>query len=132
MFLPITTFDRFSWLGNVAFSAEKINGNRALLRAEERDVNLYNKKCIDSVNNIHQELTIDSVKYNDNCISGRARPHSTIVITSGDMHVGSGRVNKYGEFKIYINNYREGDLVIEIQLIMGGFYQESITVKVEC
>ncbi len=65
MFLPITTFDRFSWLGNVAFSAEKINGNRALLRAEERDVNLYNKKCIDSVNNIHQELTIDSVKYND-------------------------------------------------------------------
>ncbi len=52
-----------------------------------------------------------------------------IVITSGDMHVGSGRVNKYGEFKIYINNYREGDLVIEIQLIMGGFLSREYNCK---
>ncbi|GAB6445633.1 MULTISPECIES: hypothetical protein [Bacillus] len=120
MFLPITTFDRFSWLGNIAFSSEKSN------------VNLYKKKCIGPINNMHQKITIDSVEYDDNCVLGRAEPHSTIVITSGDMYVGSGRVNKYGKFKIYTNDYLGGDLVIEIQLIMGGFYQESITVKVEC
>ncbi|MCW9130823.1 hypothetical protein OF830_07595 [Bacillus paramycoides] len=132
MFLSITTLDRIGWLGNVAFSSEKISRNRALSRAEERDANLRNKKCIDSVNTIHQKITIDSVEYSDNFILGRAEPHSTIVITSGDMYVGSGRVNKYGEFKIYPNDYLEEYLVIEIQLIMGGFYQESITVKVEC
>ncbi|MED1112192.1 hypothetical protein [Bacillus paramycoides] len=132
MFLSITTLDRIGWLGNVAFSSEKISRNRALSRAEERDANLRNKKCIDSVNTIHQKITIDSVEYSANFILGRAEPHSTIVITSGDMYVGSGRVNKYGEFKIYTNDYLEEYLVIEIQLIMGGFYQESITVKVEC
>lgn len=131
MFLPITTFDRFSWMGNVAFSSEKLSGNRALSRAEERDVNLRNK-CIDSVHTIHQKINIDSVEYSDNFMLGRAEPHSTIVITSGDMYVGSGRVNQYGEFKIYTNDCLEAYLVIEIQLIMGGFYQESITVKVEC
>ena len=60
MFLPITTFDRFSWLGNVAFSSEKTSRNRALSRAEESNVNLCEKKCIDSVNNIHQKI-------NDGC-----------------------------------------------------------------
>ncbi|PFD42252.1 hypothetical protein CN285_09125 [Bacillus cereus] len=131
MFLSITTLDRIGWLGNVAFSSEKISRNRALSRAEERDANLRNKKCIDSVNTIHQKITIDSVEYSDNFILGRAEPHSTIVITSGDMYVGSGRVNKYGEFKIYTNDYLEEYLVIEIQLIMGGFYQGSITVKLK-
>ncbi|MBE5108018.1 hypothetical protein IGI01_23055 [Bacillus thuringiensis] len=132
MFLSITTFDRLSWLGNVAFSSEKISRNRALSKAEERDTNLRNKKCIDSVHTIHRKIMIGSVEYSDNCILGRAEPHSTIVITSGDMYVGSGRVNKYGEFQIYTNDYLEEYLVIEIQLIVGGFYQESITVKVEC
>ncbi|MDA2384480.1 hypothetical protein PDN41_22495 [Bacillus cereus] len=131
MFLPITIFDRLSWLGNVAFSSEKISRNRALSRAEAIDINLHNKKCIDLVNNIHQEITIDSMKYGDNCVLGRARPHSTIVITSGDMLVGSGRVNKCGEFKIYTNDYLEEYLVIEIQLITGGFYQGGITIEVE-
>lgn len=129
MFLPITTFDRFSWLGNVAFSSEKTSRNRALSRAEESNVNLCENKCRDSVNNMHQKITIDSVEYGDNCVLGRAEPHSTIVITSGDMYVGSGPVNKYGEFKIYTNDYLEEYSVIEIQLIMGGFYQGSITVK---
>lgn len=129
MFLSITTFDRFSRLGSVAFSSEKISKNRELSRTKERDVNLRNKKCIGSANNIHQKITIDSVEYGDNCVLGRAEPHSTIVITSGDMYVGSGRANKYGEFKIYTNDYLEEYLVIEIQLIMGGFYQESIIVK---
>lgn len=132
MFLPITTFDRFSWLGDFSFSSEKISRNRELSRAKERDVNLRNKKSIDAVNNIHQKIMIDSVEYSDNCILGRAEPHLTIVITSGDMYVGSGRVNKYGEFKIYTNDYLEEYWVIELQLIMGGFYQESITVKLEC
>ena len=72
---------------------------------------------------------MDAVEYSNNRVLGRAEPHSTIVITSGDMYVGSGRVNKYGEFKIYTNDYLEEYLVIEIQLIMGGFYQGSITVK---
>ncbi|MBZ4220781.1 hypothetical protein P4308_07615 [Bacillus wiedmannii] len=132
MFLPITTFDRFIWLGNVAFSSEKINRNRAFSRVEESNVNLCKEKCIGSINNIHQKITIDSVEYGDNCVLGRAAPHSTIVITSGDTFVGSGRVNKYGVFKIYTNDYLERGLVIEIRLIMGGFYQESVTVKVEC
>ncbi|EEK74569.1 hypothetical protein bcere0007_9320 [Bacillus mycoides] len=80
---------------------------------------------------MHQKITIDSVEYDDNCVLGRAEPHSTIVITSGDMYVGSGPVNKYGEFKIYTNDYLEEYSVIEIQLIMGGFYQGSITVKLK-
>lgn len=126
MFLPITTFDRFRWLGNVAFSSEKTSRNQVLSRAEESNVNLCN---IDSVNNIHQKINVNSLEYSDNRILGRAEPHSTIVITSSDMYVGSGRVNKYGEFKIYTKDYLEGDLVIEIQLIMGGFYQESIMVN---
>lgn len=129
MFLPITTFDRFSWLGNIAFSSEKVSRNRVVSVAEESNVNLYKKKCIGSINNMHQKIKIDSVEYDDNCVLGRAEPHSTIVITSGDMYVGSGRVNKHGEFKIYTNDYLEEYLVLEIQLIMGGFYQGSITVK---
>lgn len=129
MFLPITTFDRFRWLGNVAFSSEKTSRNRVLSRAEESNVNLCENKYIDSVNNIHQKINVNSLDYSDNRILGRAEPHSTIVITSSDMYVGSGRVNKYGEFKIYTKDYLEGDLVIEIQLIMGGFYQESIMVN---
>ncbi|MBF7156544.1 MULTISPECIES: hypothetical protein [Bacillus] len=131
MFLPITTFDRFIWLGNVASSSEKINRNLAFSRAEESNVNLCKKKCIGSINNMHQEITIASVEYGHNFVLGRAEPHSTIVITSGDMYVGSGRVNKYGEFKVCTNDYLERNLVIEIQLIMDGFYQESITVKIE-
>ncbi|MFC8053176.1 hypothetical protein [Bacillus cereus] len=129
MFLPITIFDRFSWLGNVAFSSEKTSRNRALSRAEESNVNLFKNKYIDSDNNVHQKITIGSVEYSDDFILGCAEPHSTIVITSGDMYVGSGRVNKHGEFKIYTKDYLEGDLIIEIQLIMGGFYQESIMVN---
>ncbi|PGA92900.1 hypothetical protein [Bacillus toyonensis] len=129
MFLPITTFDRFRWLGNVAFSSEKTSRNRVLSRAEESNVNLCKNKYIDSVNNIHQKINVNSLDYSDNRILGRAEPHSTIVITSSDMYVGSGRVNKYGEFKIYTKDYLEGDLVIEIQLIMGGFYQESIMIN---
>ncbi|MGE6616634.1 hypothetical protein COL41_26620 [Bacillus mycoides] len=129
MFLPITTFDRFSWLGNVAFSSEKTSRNRELSRAEESNVNLCENKCRDSVNNIHQKINVDDLDYSNNRILGRAEPHSTIVITSGDMYVGSGPVNKYGEFKIYTNDYLEEYSVIEIQLIMGGFYQGSITVK---
>ncbi|MGH1287661.1 hypothetical protein [Bacillus toyonensis] len=129
MFLPITTFDRFRWLGNVAFSSEKTSRNRVLSRAGESNVNLCKNKYIDSVNNIHQKINVNSLDYSDNRILGRAEPHSTIVITSSDMYVGSGRVNKYGEFKIYTKDYLEGDLVIEIQLIMGGFYQESIMVN---
>ncbi len=132
MFLPITTFDRFSWLGNVAFSSEKISRNRALSRAEELNANLYEEKCIDSVSNIHEEITIDFVKYGDNYVSGHAEPYATIVITSGDMLVGSGRVNEYGEFKIYMNNHLEEYLIIKVQSILGGFYQESIIVKVDC
>ncbi|MBE7118376.1 hypothetical protein [Bacillus cereus] len=131
MVLPITTFYRFSWLGSFAFSSEKVSSNRAFSRVEELNANLYEKKCIDSVSNIHEEIAIDFVKYGDNYVSGHAEPYSTIVITSGDMLVGSGRVNEYGEFKIYTNNYLEEYLIIEIQLILGGFYQESITVKVE-
>jgi hypothetical protein len=131
MVLPITIFYRFSWLGSFAFSSEKVSSNRAFSRAEELNANLYERKCIDSVSNIHEEITIDFVEYGDNYVSGRAEPHSTIVITSSDMYVGSGRVNKYGEFKIYTNDYLEGDLVIEIQLIMGGSYQGSIAVKIK-
>ncbi|MCU5707649.1 hypothetical protein [Bacillus wiedmannii] len=131
MFLPITTFDRFIWLGNVAFSSEKVSKNQTLLRAEEQEDNLRNKKYIDSVTKIHKEINIDFVKCGANYVSGCAEPHSIIVITSGDTFVGSGRVNKYGEFKIYTNDYLEEHLVIEMQLIMGGFYQESITVKIE-
>lgn len=80
---------------------------------------------------MHQKITIASVEYGHNFVLGRAEPHSTIVITSGDMYVGSGRVNKYGEFKVCTNDYLQRNLVIEIQLIMDGFYQESITVKIE-
>ncbi|MDT3495776.1 hypothetical protein NLU03_15495 [Bacillus toyonensis] len=129
MFLPITTFDRFRWLGNVAFPSEKTSRNRVFSRAGESNVNLCKNKYIDSVNNIHQKINVNSLDYSDNRILGCAEPHSTIVITSSDMYVGSGRVNKYGEFKIYTKDYLEGDLVIEIQLIMGGFYQESIMVN---
>ncbi|KAA0743411.1 hypothetical protein DN389_21840 [Bacillus sp. AY3-1] len=131
MFLPITTFYRFIWLRNVASSSEKVSKNQTLLRAEEQDDNLRNKKYIDSVTKIHKEINIDFVKCGANYVSGCAEPHSTIVITSGDMYVGSGRVNKYGEFKVCTNDYLERNLVIEIQLIIGGFYQESITVKIE-
>ncbi|GMR64793.1 TPA: hypothetical protein QCX34_001287 [Bacillus anthracis] len=131
MFLPITTFDRFNWLGNVAFSSEKVSRNRVLSRAEERDDKLRNKKCIDSVTKIHKEIKIGFVKYGANYVSGCAEPYSIIVITSGDMLVGSGRVNKFGEFKIYTNDYLEEYLVIEIQLITGGFYQGGITIEVE-
>ncbi|HDR4726355.1 hypothetical protein J0835_05345 [Bacillus cereus group sp. Sample62] len=132
MFLPITTFDRFSWLGNVAFSSEKVSRNRVFLRAEELNANLYEKKYIDSVSNIHEKITIDVVKYGDNYVSGHAEPYATVVITSGDMLVGCRRVNEYGEFKIYTNNHLEEYLIIKVQLISDGFYQESIIVKVDC
>ncbi|QWU43900.1 hypothetical protein [Bacillus sp. NP247] len=132
MLLPITTFYRFSWLGSFAFSSEKVSRNRAFSRAEELNANLYEKKCIDSVSNIHEKITIDVVKYGDNYVSGHAKPYATIIITSGDMLVGSGRVNEYGEFKIYTNNHLEEYLIIKVQLILDGFYQESIIVKVDC
>ncbi|KLA32258.1 hypothetical protein B4077_1014 [Bacillus cereus] len=102
------------------------------LRAEELNANLYEKKCIDLVSNIHEKITIDVVKYGDNYVSGHAEPYATVVITSGDMLVGCGRVNEYGEFKIYTNNHLEEYLIIKVQLISDGFYQESIIVKVDC
>ncbi|KFN01149.1 hypothetical protein D0U04_14845 [Bacillus clarus] len=132
MVLPITTFYRFSWQGNLVFSSEKVGRKREFLRAEDLNVNLNEKKCMDLVDYIHEKLTIDSVKYGDNCVSGRAEPHATIVITSGDMFIGSGRVNKYGEFKILSNNHLEDYSIIKVQLILGGFYQESITVRIDC
>ncbi|MBJ8204949.1 hypothetical protein JDS91_27115 [Bacillus cereus] len=61
---------------------------------------------------------------------GYAEPFSTILLTSDDEFIGSGRVNKEGEFNIYTYDYLKYYSMIKAQVIYNGSYQVSITVNI--
>ncbi|MEN1939092.1 hypothetical protein AAIE21_27115 [Paenibacillus sp. 102] len=117
---------RFSWQKNLSFSPQKADMNREFLGMED----VTEKKSIHSVNYIDTKVIVDSVTHNDKYVTGYAKPYSTIVLMNGDVLIGSGRVDRYGKFRIHTYHHLKEHSIIKAQVIFDGFYQESVTIHV--
>ncbi|WP_260632142.1 Ig-like domain-containing protein [Bacillus bingmayongensis] len=122
----IAALYRFSWRKNLSFSPEKADRNQAFQGMEEGT----EKKRIQSVDYIDTKIMVDSVTRSDTCVTGHAKPHSTIVLTGDNLLIGSERVDKNGEFCIHTRNHLKDHSIIKAQVILDGFYQESIMIHV--
>ncbi|MDZ5606187.1 Ig-like domain-containing protein [Bacillus pseudomycoides] len=122
----IAALYRLSWRKNLSFSPKKSDRNQAFQGMEEGT----EKKRIQSVDYVDTKIMVDSVTRSDTCVTGHAKPHSTIVLTGDNLLIGSARVDKNGEFCIHTRNHLKDHSIIKAQVILDGFYQESIMIHV--
>ncbi|MEI4619899.1 Ig-like domain-containing protein [Bacillus cereus] len=117
---------RFGWQINLSFSPQKADMNREFPGIED----VTEKNNIQSVDYIDTKITVDSVTHNDKYVTGYAKPYSTIVLMNGDVLIGSGRVDKYGKFRIHTYHHLKEHSIITAQVIFDGSYQESVMIHV--
>ncbi|MCI0766833.1 Ig-like domain-containing protein [Bacillus sp. TL12] len=117
---------RFGWQKNLSFRPQKADMNREFPGMED----VTEKKNIQSADYVDAKIIIDSVTHDDKYVTGHAKPYSTIVLMNGDVLIGSGRVDKYGKFRICMCNHLKKYSIIKAQVIFDGSYQESVTIHV--
>lgn len=116
---------------NLSLYPRKIEDNFETIVSIEatNDEIFITKKELETPYKISKPI-LDSILQSDNYVIGYAEPFSTILLTSDDELIGSGRVNKEGEFNIYTYDYLKYYSMIKAQVIYNGSYQGSITVNI--